>query len=644
MARIFVSYSRADRQFIEQFIPLIRRVYGNDSVWFDRDIVGGVNWWQMILSKIEQCDLFIYLISNESLESPYCRAELREALRLDKQILPVIVRSLKPPYPGNIEPDLAAVLRETQYIDMSGGFRDPVISAELYASINVLRDIVPQQPVIPRTPAPTPEPLVPDKKKTDTAIRATYIAGAFALLAAIIAGVFGLWQGVFTIQPPPTTAVAQVATAIPTRAATQTLTLTNTATFTLTNTPTVTYMPSLTLTPNVAAAAQTVIAQQTAQAIIDQATATAAHATEASIATQTQNAALTATATQWTATPSPDYTASVEALLTQWAIHTATQQSVDMTATATLWTDTPTATWTPSNTPTATATHSQTPKPTSTMTPSYTPTLRPEQLIQTPVQTNSDWTPYEHVFDGATMVLVPAGCFMMGSTDEQLDAAFEQCESDRGVGKCLRELFEDEQPVHEICFDEPFWIDKYEVTNEQYGGLGNSENCLEWSSEADQPRNCVTWFRARDFCATRDARLPTEAEWEYAARGPDGLVYSWGNDFIGDNAIYEDSPEYGEIKIAPVGSRPSDASWVGALDMSGNVSEWTSSLYEDYPYDAQDGRERDTGGNTDVVRVVRGGTLSGTAYFQRAAHRSSWTLRNVGSVLNRGFRCARSYE
>ncbi|MEO1442971.1 MAG: toll/interleukin-1 receptor domain-containing protein [Chloroflexota bacterium] len=116
MARIFVSYSRADRQFIDQFIPLIRRVYGNDSVWFDDDIHGGVVWWQMILNEVGKCDLFVYLVSNESLESPYCQAELREALRLNKAILPVIVRRLKPPYPGNIADDLAPMLRKTQYV------------------------------------------------------------------------------------------------------------------------------------------------------------------------------------------------------------------------------------------------------------------------------------------------------------------------------------------------------------------------------------------------------------------------------------------------------------------------------------------------------------------------------------------------
>lgn len=227
MARILISYSRADRQFIDQFIPLIRRVYGNDSVWFDDDIHGGVDWWQLLLNEIEKCDIFVYLISNESLESPYCQAELREALRLNKQILPVIVRRLNPSYPGNIEDDLAVVLRRTQYVDMSGGFRDANTIASLIAALTRLLNAIPQQPLNPVTLTPTPQPPVLDKKRPDSNIRAAYIGGGFVLVAAIIAGIFGLWQGYFANSPldnaEPTTAIAQNITETPTDAFTPTL-------------------------------------------------------------------------------------------------------------------------------------------------------------------------------------------------------------------------------------------------------------------------------------------------------------------------------------------------------------------------------------------------------------------------------------
>src|SRR5690606_3476914 len=110
------------------------------------------------------------------------------------------------------------------------------------------------------------------------------------------------------------------------------------------------------------------------------------------------------------------------------------------------------------------------------------------------------------------MVLVPAGCFIMGSEDGEWD----------------------EVPAHEVCFENPFWIDKYEVTNEQYGSIG----CPEYSSAPTQPRNCMDWQESHEFCASRMMRLPTEAEWEYSARGPNSLRYPWGNEWEGENAIH----------------------------------------------------------------------------------------------------------
>ncbi len=395
MAQIFLSYSRADRQFIDQLVPLIRRVYGNDSVWFDDDIHGGVNWWQMILHEIAESDIFVYLISNESLESPYCQAEFREAIRLNKQILPVIVRRLKTDYPGNVDADLAPILRRTQYVDMSGGFHTNTISA-LYAALKHLLDAIPQQPAKPVASSPTPEPPVPDKKKPDSSIRVAYIGGAFLLISVVIAGIFGLWQGYFTnladTQLTPATQAALPPTDSPTDNPTLTLTPTDNPTPTLTPTddPTPTLTPTESLTPDIEEAARQLLAQQTAQAIIDQATATAARATQDYALNQTQIANLTATATLWTATPTPNMTASVEAVLTRWAQATQTQVSIDATATATLWTPTPTPThtFTPTKTPTATLTPTFTP----TFTPSHTPTITPTPTLA-PVTRNADWTP-----------------------------------------------------------------------------------------------------------------------------------------------------------------------------------------------------------------------------------------------------------
>lgn len=254
------------------------------------------------------------------------------------------------------------------------------------------------------------------------------------------------------------------------------------------------------------------------------------------------------------------------------------------------------------------------PELTSTTIPSNTAipsTLSPLDLAKTPVTANDDWTPYEQEFNDVEMVLVPAGCFMMGSDDGNSD----------------------EQPVHEQCIEEPFWIDRYEVTNEQFGSIG----CSDRSSDPNQPRNCVTWFDAKDFCEANGGRLPSEKEWEYAARGPDNLVYPWGNTYVAENVIGEDDSTYGNNTTAPVGSRSDGASWVGAFDMSGNVWEWTSSLYtESYPYsDAQEDM-----GNTTSARVLRGGSFNDTMGNLRSAVRN----RNIpdDDLFISGFRCVRS--
>ncbi len=219
---------------------------------------------------------------------------------------------------------------------------------------------------------------------------------------------------------------------------------------------------------------------------------------------------------------------------------------------------------------------------------------------------NADWTPYSRDFDGIEMVLVPAGCFMMGSNE--------------GVS--------DEQLVNEQCFDEPFWIGRYEVTNAQYGSSGNF-------SGDQRPRETVNWFDARGFCAVRGMRLPTEREWEYAARGPDNLTYPWGNAWNENNAVWSGNSN---SQTADVGSRPAGASWVGALDMTGNVWEWVSSLY--LPYDSQENREADTGTRTDVQRVLRGGSWGDTSVNLRAAFRAR-LIPDVDYYYS-GFRCARS--
>jgi iron(II)-dependent oxidoreductase len=211
-------------------------------------------------------------------------------------------------------------------------------------------------------------------------------------------------------------------------------------------------------------------------------------------------------------------------------------------------------------------------------------------------------------FAGIEMVLVPAGCFRMGNDPEAYQGG-----GDGG----------------EQCFDAPFWIGRYEVTNAQYGSSGRF-------SGDQRPRETITWLQARDFCEARGLRLPTEREWEYAARGPDALFFPWGDAWNASNAVWNRRSDLG---TANVGSLPAGRSWVGADDMIGNVWEWTSSVFEDYPYDPNDGREQISNDGI-ISRALRGGSWDVTNIdFLRAAARSRRFDSSGDNDL--GVRCAR---
>lgn len=287
------------------------------------------------------------------------------------------------------------------------------------------------------------------------------------------------------------------------------------------------------------------------------------------------------------------------------------------------------------------------PTPIPTITPEISPTLPPPvdsntalpthtlaptgMPAFTPVLHNADWTPVTETFNGVEMVLVPPGCFMMGSTEAEIDAALAQC--NRELGDCQREWFEMEGPATQVCFDRPFWIDRMEVSNQVYGSTSGAFS----GSGSNHPRENVSWFDARSACERRGGRLPTEAEWEYAAAGPDDLAYPWGNDFLPNNVVYLDNSQE---RTWEVDSHHAGASWVGALNMAGNLREWTGTIFRAYPYAANDGRE-DLNDNTGQ-RAVRGGSWFVIPVSLRAADRVG-----VGPMVvdwNIGFRCARSSE
>ncbi len=243
--------------------------------------------------------------------------------------------------------------------------------------------------------------------------------------------------------------------------------------------------------------------------------------------------------------------------------------------------------------------------------PTITPTPKPEagDLLEITLPTG----------EGVTMVFVPAGEFTMGSDAEEADA--------------------DQGPEHQV-FVADFGIDQTEVTNEQFATFVEAEGHHNAGSSAGpslEPVTNVDWYDAQAFCEWREARLPTEAEWEKAARGIESFIYPWGNAY-NDAYVNDHGDADGYGAVAPVGSfSPEGDSPYGAQDMAGNVWEWTSSIYEAYPYEDNDERNPASSNDGDS-RVLRGGSWFDPNRFVRAPNRFKYRpSSHFGDV---GFRCA----
>ncbi|MCL4256554.1 MAG: formylglycine-generating enzyme family protein, partial [Anaerolineae bacterium] len=275
-----------------------------------------------------------------------------------------------------------------------------------------------------------------------------------------------------------------------------------------------------------------------------------------------------------------------------------------------------------------TASETVTTQPTNTATIELSPTpqtdissILPEQLARTPVERNEDWTPYEREIDGVMMVLVPNGCFILGTDN----GGYEGRES----------------PTSKMCFDEPFWIDKYEVTKSQFESFNGQKSADYTYNDDNLPIEMITWFEARQFCESRNGRLPTEVQWEYAARGPNNWIYPWGNNFNPNNLVYVGTANIGVRRLYPAGSYEGGMSWVGAMDMAGNVWEWVNSVYMPYPY-SESSENPDMTSSSQREYVIRGGGWSSDDNRARSAFRGKWIPTYANYDV--GFRCVRDFE
>lgn len=267
---------------------------------------------------------------------------------------------------------------------------------------------------------------------------------------------------------------------------------------------------------------------------------------------------------------------------------------------------------------------------------------------------------------GVAQLWVAPGAFVAGSTREQADRAYQECLS-VWPGMCLRHEYTAEYFQREVTLTQGYWIDQYEVTNAAFQAFVNDGGYTQrelWSADGwrwkgrrtapndrgcpselllpTYPRACITWYEADAYTRWRNGALPTEAQWEYAARGTDGWIYPWGNavnqtwfnacDTNCPNQWRDTTVDDRFARTAPVDSYPEGKSWVGAYNMAGNVWEWTSDWYVANYH--QSGVNFDpVGAVKGIEKTLRGGSWNMPALFSRTAYRDGVLPDSWSSII-----------
>ncbi len=307
-------------------------------------------------------------------------------------------------------------------------------------------------------------------------------------------------------------------------------------------------------------------------------------------------------------------------------------------------------------------------QPTSTTPPTVAPTVASSAQTS---QIASDL-----VSKRSPLIQIAGGVFEMGTKAQEAAIAAEECAS-LWNSKCDPNDATDSFPPHQVTVS-PFYIEEQEVTYDQYLAFLNSEQagmgarnakhkngcqgqlCIETRTEnqnsniisdsqnyrvnaaiANFPVAGVTWYGAQAYCAAIGRRLPTEAEWEHAARGPQNTIYPWGDTFVVTNARTSRPQETDPTLVGPKLVK-SYSSFNGLYDMAGNVAEWVSDWYDPLYYTTLANSAAaivdPKGPVAGTQKVLRGGSWDALPFYSRSVHRQS--LPPLGPTLWAGFRCA----
>lgn len=259
------------------------------------------------------------------------------------------------------------------------------------------------------------------------------------------------------------------------------------------------------------------------------------------------------------------------------------------------------------------------------------PSARPAQAVEGKPEpgANTPEAPKELIGkDGAPMVLIPAGDFLMGSSDDDSEL--------------------DERPEHRVWVD-AFYLDKYEVSNARYDKFLEETGRvrpkfweqIDLSVHGELPVVGVDWADAKAYCEWAGKRLPTEAEWEYAARGKDKRQFPWGSNPPAPQLANYGKPwsyKFYDDRLERVTSHEAGKSPFGVLHLAGNVWEWVADWYDEYYYESSP--ERNPPGPPEgKLRVVRGGSWNFAAEYMRTTAR--FKFDPIHRAADLGIRCAR---